>query len=82
MRIFEELVIVRSFGVFTPAEKQLTKNYGSCRLVKGMRQDALQAGRTSPEEIVQRHTEAEGVEVVSIYSDISTKSREWLVVLD
>src|SRR5947209_10244230 len=76
-RIVEDLVIVRSFGVFTPAEKQLTKSFEGRRLIKAMRQQVLEAGRSILESIVQKHT---GAEVISIHSDISTKSGEWLDV--
>jgi uncharacterized protein YbcI len=76
-RIVEDLVIVRSFGVFTPAEKQLTSSFEGRRLIKAMRQQVLEAGRSVLENIVQKHTNAK---VVSIHSDISTKSGEWLDV--
>jgi uncharacterized protein YbcI len=75
--IVEDLVIVRSFGVFTPAERQLTNSYEGRRLIKAMRQQVLQAGRPDLEAIVQKHT---GMEVVSIHSDISTRSGEWMDV--
>ena len=76
-RIVEDLVIVRSFGVFTPAEKQLAESFEGRRLIKAMRQQVLEAGRSVLESIVQGHT---GTEVVSVHSDISTKSGEWLDV--
>ena len=76
-RIVEDLVIVRSFGVFTSAEKQLAITYEGRRLIKAMRQQVLEAGRPNLEEIVQKHT---GAKVVSIHSDISTKSGEWMDV--
>lgn len=76
-RIVEDLVIVRSFGVLTPAEKQLAKSFEGRRLIKAMRQQVLEAGRPVLESIVQKHT---GAEVVSVHSDISTKSGEWLDV--
>ena len=76
-RIVEELVIVRSFGVFTPAEKQLAESFEGRRLIKAMRQQVLEAGRSLLESIVQKHT---GVKVLSLHSDISTKSGEWLDV--
>src|SRR5688572_5597207 len=76
-RIIEDLVIVRSFGVLTPAEKQLAKSFEGRRLIKAMRQEVLEAGRSVLERIVQKHT---GAEVVSIHSDISTRSGEWLDV--
>ena len=76
-RIVEDLVIVRSFGVFTSAEKQLTTSHEGRRNIKAMRQQVLEAGRSVLESIVQKHT---GAEVVSVHSDISTKSEEWLDV--
>jgi uncharacterized protein YbcI len=42
-----------------------------------MRQQVLEAGRSVLESIVQEHT---GAEVISVHSDISTKSGEWLDV--
>jgi uncharacterized protein YbcI len=76
-RIVEDLVIVRSFGVLTPAEKQLATCYEGRRLIKAMRQQVLEAGRSDLEAIVRKHT---GAEVVSVHSDISTKSGEWMDV--
>ena len=76
-RMVEDLVIVRSFGVFTSAEKQLAKSFEGRKLIKAMRQQILEAGRQSLEAIVHKHT---GVEVVSVHSDISTKSGEWMDV--
>jgi uncharacterized protein YbcI len=76
-RMVEDLVIVRSFGVFTAAEKQLTNSHEGRRLIKAMRQQVLEAGRPNLEAIVQKHT---GAEVVSVHSDISTKSGEWMDV--
>ena len=76
-RIVEDLVVVRSFGVFTPAEKQLVESTEGRRLIKAMRQQVLEAGHPVLEGIVQKHSSAE---VVSVHSDISTKSGEWLDV--
>jgi uncharacterized protein YbcI len=76
-RIVEDLVIVRSFGVFTGAEKHLADSHEGRRLIKVMRQQVLAAGRRVLEDIVKRHT---GAEVVSVHSDISTKSGEWMDV--
>ena len=75
--IVEDLVIVRSFGVLTPAERQLAKTFEGSRLIKAMRQQVLEAGRSVLESVVQKHT---GAETVSVHSDISTKSGEWLDV--
>jgi uncharacterized protein YbcI len=76
-RMVDDLVIVRSFGVLTPAERQLANSYEGRRLIKALRQQVLEAGRPVLEGIVQKHT---GAEVVSVHSDISTKSEEWMDV--
>src|SRR5215210_5690643 len=76
-RIVEDLVIVRSFGVFTPAERQLAHSHEGRRIIKAMRQQVLEAGRPNLEAIVQKHTD---VDVVSVHSDISTRSGEWMDV--
>jgi uncharacterized protein YbcI len=75
--IVEDLVVIRSFGVLTPSEKHLAKSFEGRRLIKAMRQQVLEAGRPKLEEIVEKHT---GAEVISVHSDISTKSGEWLDV--
>src|SRR5215204_3549852 len=76
-RLVEDLVIVRSFGVLTPAEKQLAKSFEGRRLIKAMRQQILEAGRSNLEEIVEKYTSAE---VISVHSEISIKRGEWLDV--
>jgi uncharacterized protein YbcI len=63
--------------VLTPAEKQLATNFEGRKLIKTMRQQVLEAGRPILEGIVRKHT---GSKVVSVHSDISTKSGEWLDV--
>ena len=67
--------LVRSFGVLTPAEKQLSRSSEGRRLIKAMRQEVLEERRSVLEGIVEQHT---GATVVSVHSDISTRSGEWL----
>ena len=55
-RMVEDLVIVRSFGVFTSAEKQLATSYEGRGLIKAMRQLVLEAGLPILENIVKKHT--------------------------
>ena len=76
-RMVDDLVIVRSIGVLTPAEKQLANTHEGRGLIKAMRQQVLEAGRPVLENIVKKHT---GAEVVTVHSDISTKSGEWMDV--
>ena len=62
--------------MLTPAEKQLARSFEGRRLIKAMRQQVLE-GRSVLEGIVEEHT---GAKVVSVHSDISTKSGEWVDV--
>jgi uncharacterized protein YbcI len=73
----EDLVIVRSFAVLTPAEKRLAESPQGRGTIKAMRQQVLEAGRSVLEGIIEAHT---GAKVVSVHSDISTKSGEWMDV--
>lgn len=73
----EDLVIVRSFGVFTPAERRLSESFEGRKLIKAMRQQVLEAGRGRLEEMVEKHA---GAKVVSVHSDVSTRSGEWVDV--
>ncbi len=74
-RIVEDLEVVRSFGVLTPAEKRIAESFEGRRLIKAMRQQVLEAGCSVLESVVQEYTCAE---VVSVHSDISTRSGELL----
>ena len=80
-RIVEDLAIVRSFGVLTPAEKQLANSNEGRGLIKAMRQQVLEVGRSPLERLVERHV---GAKVLSVHTDIATKSGEWVevVILD
>lgn len=74
----DDLAVVRSHGVLTPAEKQLSENPDGRKTIKAMRQQILEAGRATLEEIIANRT---GSEVVSVHSDISVRRDEWMVVL-
>src|SRR5215210_2226466 len=73
----EDMVIVRSFGVFTPAERRLSESPEGRRLIKATRQQVLESGREQLEGLVEKHT---GAKVLSVHSDISTRSGEWVDV--
>lgn len=73
----EDLVIVRSFGVLTPAEKRIAEDPEGRNTIKTMRQQVLGAGRSTLQETIRKHT---GAELLSIHSDISTRRDEWMDV--
>lgn len=75
--VVDDLVIVRSFGVLTPAEKGIAQDPEGRGTIKAMRQQVLGAGRSALEETIRKHA---GAELLSIHSDISTRRDEWMDV--
>jgi uncharacterized protein YbcI len=71
--IVEDLVIVRSFGVYTPAEKQLGKSFEGRRLIKAMRQQVLEAVRYAPRRIEIENARA----LCSIRSTTRSSRKFW-----
>ena len=75
-----DMIVVRLRGVLTPAEKQLaqTSDYAEGgRLIKQVRMQLLERARPLLEEIVCGVT---GRGVVSLHTDISTKTGERIIV--
>ena len=75
--ILEDLVIVRMQEVLTPAERQLTGNPHGQSLVKQFHQQMHEIARKHLEQIIESHT---GCKVMSIHSDVSTKTGEQLSI--
>ena len=75
--LLQDMVIVRMQEVLTPAERQLTgKPYGQS-LVKQFHQQMHEIARQDLEKVVEEHT---GCRVISIHSDVSTKSGEQISI--
>ena len=78
--ILGDMIVVRLRGVLTPAEKQLAdaSNYAEGgRLVKQVRMQLLEKARTLLEAIIHNIT---GRNVVSLHTDISTRTGERVIV--
>lgn len=78
--IVEDLVLVRLKKVLTPAEQQLAQADGTQRgrtLIKQIRTELLEKGRPLLEAVVR---DILGREVVSLHTDISTKTGERIIV--
>jgi uncharacterized protein YbcI len=71
--IVEDMILVRMQEVLTPAERQLTGNHHGQSLVKQFHQQMHEIARKHLEQIIEAHT---GCTVISIHSDVSTKSGE------
>jgi uncharacterized protein YbcI len=75
-----DMVLIRLRGVLTPAEKQLAQSAEYAeggRLVKQVRMQLLEKARSLLEAIVGDIT---GREVISLHTDISTKTGERIIV--
>lgn len=78
--LLDDLVLVRLRGVLTPAEKQLALDDGLLRgrhLIKQIRIELLEKGRELLAAIIRDIT---GQSVVSLHTDISTRTGERIIV--
>jgi uncharacterized protein YbcI len=75
--IIQDLILVRLQGVLTPAEEKLAHGPEGRNLVKQVRMQLMEGSRPLLEEIIQRIT---GIQLVSLHSDISTRTGERIIV--
>jgi uncharacterized protein YbcI len=76
--IVQDMVLVRLRGVLTPAEQKLAQTQEGKSLVKETRRQLFETSRPMMEEMTRTIL---GSSVVSMHSDISTKTNERVVVL-
>ena len=78
--ILDDMVLVRLRGVLTPAEKNLAAMESSDKgqaLVKRVRIELLEGGRSTLDILIREIT---GCNVVSLHTDVSTKTGERIFV--
>lgn len=73
-----DMVLVRLKGLMTPAEQKLAATPEGRDLVKEMRRQLFETSRPLLEEMVQTIT---GTNLVSLHTDMSTKTGERVVVI-
>lgn len=73
-----DMIIVRLRGILTPAEVKLAENREGQALVKETRRQLFEISRPVIEEIVETVV---GCKLVSLHTDMSTKTGERIVVL-
>ena len=73
-----DMILVRLKGLMTPAEQKLSASGEGRDLVKEMRRQLFESSRPLLEEIVRR---VAGCELVSLHTDMSTKTGERIIVL-
>ncbi len=76
-RIVEDMVIVRMGNFLTPAERALIRGGGGLDLLKQVRLKLLENERPVLTQLLR---EASGCEVASVYSDLSVRTGERLIV--
>ena len=74
----EDMILVRLKGLMTPAEQKLAAAGDGRDLVKEMRRQLFETSRPLLEEMVTTLT---GARLVSLHTDMSTKTGERIVVL-
>ncbi|MBD3673843.1 MAG: DUF2294 domain-containing protein [Planctomycetaceae bacterium] len=78
--IIEDMVLVRLKNVLTPAELKLSETETSDRgrhLIKEVRQELIEKARPLLDKVIKDIT---GIEVVSLHTDISSKTGERIIV--
>lgn len=75
--LLRDMLIVTLQGVLTPAEYQLAQALPGREQLKKFRNDLVESGREQLEEMIQ---EVLGREIVSLHTDISTKTGERLLL--
>ena len=73
-----DMILVRLNGILTPAEAKLSETREGYLLVKEIRRQLFEASRSIVEEIVENIL---GCQVISMHSDMSTRTGERIIVL-
>jgi len=76
-RIVQDMVIIRMAGVLAPSERALIRAEG-VELLKQVRAKLLESGRETLDNALRAIL---GCEVVSLHSDLSTKTGERVILL-
>lgn len=75
--LLHDLVLVRLKGILSVGEQQLALQAGGVELIKQMRSRLVETFSDQLRQLVQEHT---GVAVISMHTDISTKTGERVFV--
>jgi uncharacterized protein YbcI len=75
--IVENLVIVKLQGILSPAEQQLSHENGGVDLIKKMRTRLIES---SSEDLCELVAEETGIDIVSMHTDISSRTGERIFV--
>jgi uncharacterized protein YbcI len=76
--IFQDLIIIRLKGFLSPSEKNLAQNREGIELIKKVRTALFENARVGLEDAIKSVID---VNVISTYSDISTKTGEKIIAI-
>ena len=76
--LIQDMVLIRLLGVLTPAEEKLAQEPEGKTLLKQVRMQLIESSRPLLESIVCDIT---GVPVISLHSDVSTRTGERIILL-
>jgi uncharacterized protein YbcI len=76
--IIQDMILVRLKGVLTPAEEQLAAEKDGAQLIKQVRMRLIESSRALLETMIREKT---GAEIVSVHTDISSRTGERVFVL-
>ncbi|WP_093047506.1 DUF2294 domain-containing protein [Salipaludibacillus aurantiacus] len=76
--LIRDMALITLAGVLTPAEYQMAESISGRDQIKKFRNDLVESGRKQLEEMVH---EVFGLKLISLHTDISTKTGERLIVL-
>ena len=74
----QDMILIRLKGVLTPAEQKLAESSDGKNLVKETRRQLFESSRNLIEKMVD---EIVGVDVISLHTDMSSRTGERVVVL-
>ena len=74
----DDMIVVRLRGILTPAEMKLAESSEGQTLVKDTRRQLFESSRSLLEDVVR---DIVGCNVISLHTDMSTKTSERIIVL-
>ena len=75
--LIDDMVFVRLKGVLTKAEQQLTRGTDGVELIKKVRASLLENAKPLLYQVIKEIT---GADVLSLHTDVSTKSGERVII--
>lgn len=75
--IIQDMILVRLKGVLTPAEEKLALDKDGAQLIKQVRMRLIESARPMLEQLLLEKT---GAEVISLHTDISSRTGERIFV--